>query len=70
MAFCIRCIIGAFQNRVVGDLRHQAVNESEVDYHGSKSVRWKSALDDIREPDTLDTGLQPDSIVSFWCVLL
>ncbi|XP_034676429.1 uncharacterized protein LOC117907138 isoform X5 [Vitis riparia] len=63
IAFCIRCIIGAFQNRVVGDLRHQAVNESEVDYHGSKSVRWKSALDDIREPDTLDTGLQPDSIL-------
>ncbi|XP_027091192.1 uncharacterized protein [Coffea arabica] len=59
IAFCIRCIIGALCNRVAGDMKHN-VNESEEHHHGSKRIRWKFALQDLKDPDALDTGTRPD----------
>ncbi|KAK3229939.1 hypothetical protein Dsin_001820 [Dipteronia sinensis] len=53
--FCIRCMIGAFHTRVAGNMRNQAVNESRGHLHHLKSMRWKSALSDITEADTLDS---------------
>ncbi|KAK4567639.1 hypothetical protein RGQ29_003409 [Quercus rubra] len=54
IAFCVRCIISALHTRVAGKFRHQVVNESEGRRHGCRSMRWKSALSEILEPDTLD----------------
>ncbi|CDP18862.1 unnamed protein product [Coffea canephora] len=59
IAFCIRCIIGALCNRVAGDMKHN-VNESEEHHHGSKRIRWKFALQHLKDPDALDTGTRPD----------
>ncbi|PIN11423.1 hypothetical protein CDL12_15962 [Handroanthus impetiginosus] len=53
VAFCIRCIIGAFQNRVTRKLRRQPANKS------SKSMRWRT-LNDLRDPDAPDAELGPD----------
>lgn len=44
IAFSIRCLIGAFNNKV-------GVNESKKHHLGPKSKRWRSALSDLREPD-------------------
>ncbi|XP_031112720.1 uncharacterized protein LOC116016544 isoform X2 [Ipomoea triloba] len=54
LAFCIRCVMDAFLNRNVGDGKLQAMNEPNIDNHGSKS-RWKLALSDLRDPDAPDT---------------
>ncbi|KAH7568295.1 hypothetical protein JRO89_XS07G0272800 [Xanthoceras sorbifolium] len=61
LAFCIRCMIGAFRTRVAGDSRHQAVNESKGHHRGSKSMRWKSALSDITEADIPEHESRLDS---------
>lgn len=44
----------AFLNRNVGDGKLQAMNEPNIDNHGSKS-RWKLALSELRDPDAPDT---------------
>ncbi|XP_077224749.1 uncharacterized protein LOC143858042 [Tasmannia lanceolata] len=59
-AFCIRCITGAFHHRVASELKQRAINESKVHHHGSRSVRWRSVLNDIREPD-VDAETRQDS---------
>ncbi|XP_059451230.1 uncharacterized protein LOC132182038 [Corylus avellana] len=61
IAFCIRCIIAAFHTRAAGELRSQVVSESEGRHPGCRSVRWKSALSDIRETDNLDAESSPHS---------
>ncbi|KAJ4713770.1 LysM domain containing protein [Melia azedarach] len=61
IAFCITCMIGAFHTRITGDSGRQSVNESKGHRHGSKNVRWKSALCDIIEGDALDSDSIPDS---------
>ncbi|KAE8022305.1 hypothetical protein FH972_008115 [Carpinus fangiana] len=61
IAFCIRCIIAAFHTRAAGELRSQVVSESEGRQPGCRSVRWKSALSDIRETDNLDAESSPRS---------
>ncbi|KAF9670561.1 hypothetical protein SADUNF_Sadunf13G0081800 [Salix dunnii] len=53
-AFCIRCVIGAFQTRACRNLGYQAPNESRRHHDVPESKRWKHALGDIREPDNLD----------------
>ncbi|KAL0360005.1 UNVERIFIED_CONTAM: hypothetical protein Sradi_3685000 [Sesamum radiatum] len=58
IAFCIRCIIGAWRNRVATNLRHQAVNKSEGHRDRCNSMRWKTVLSELREPDVLDA--QPE----------
>ncbi|KAK6944559.1 hypothetical protein RJ641_025661 [Dillenia turbinata] len=49
IAFCIRCIIGAFQIRVAGGSKHKTL--TDVHLPEVTSSRWKSALIDIREPE-------------------
>ncbi|KAI3464301.1 hypothetical protein Pfo_020964 [Paulownia fortunei] len=61
IAFCIRCIMGAFQHIVARNLRHQAANKSGVQHHRSNSMRWKTVLSDLRDPDALDAESEPDS---------
>ncbi|KAL5559835.1 hypothetical protein UlMin_036046 [Ulmus minor] len=61
IAFCIRCIIGAFHARISGKFRLQATDESDVKPHRSRGGRWKSALIDTMEPDMLDAESIPDS---------
>ncbi|KAL2456109.1 hypothetical protein Adt_46939 [Abeliophyllum distichum] len=61
IAFCIRCIMGAYQNRAVRSKRHPAVNVSEMHTRGSNNMRWKVALSDLRDPDTLSAESTPDS---------
>lgn len=63
IAFCIRCMIGAFHTRIAGGSGHQVANGSKGRHPGSKSVRWKSALRDIIEED-LDSGSRPRTNVS------
>ncbi|KAH9781461.1 hypothetical protein KPL71_008483 [Citrus sinensis] len=58
IAFCIRCMIGAFHTRIAGGSGHQVANGSKGRHPGSKTVRWKSALRDIIEED-LDSGSRP-----------
>ncbi|KAB5529872.1 hypothetical protein DKX38_019953 [Salix brachista] len=53
-AFCIRCVIGAFQTRACRNLGCQAPNESRRHHDVHESKRWKHALSDIREPDNFD----------------
>ncbi|PIA47133.1 hypothetical protein AQUCO_01400082v1 [Aquilegia coerulea] len=67
VAFCIRCIIGAFQRRVVKDLKHRVVNEPNQHHRGSRSIRWKTALSDITELDVLDAESGPNFTVSSSC---
>lgn len=54
LAFCIRCIIGAFHTRARRNLECQASNESRRHHDVPESKHWKHALSDIREPDNLD----------------
>ncbi|KAG6751036.1 hypothetical protein POTOM_045553 [Populus tomentosa] len=54
LAFCIRCIIGAFHTRARRNLGCQASNESRRHHDVPESKRWKHALSDLREPDNLD----------------
>ncbi|CAK7327834.1 unnamed protein product [Dovyalis caffra] len=54
IAFCIRCIIGAFHTRARRDLGFQASNESGTHHDVPKSKRWKYALSDMKEPDNFD----------------
>ncbi|KAL0326407.1 UNVERIFIED_CONTAM: hypothetical protein Sradi_5210000 [Sesamum radiatum] len=61
IAFCIRCIIGACQNRVARNLRHQALNKSGVHRHPCNSMRWKTILSELREPNALDAEPEMDS---------
>ncbi|KAL0314084.1 UNVERIFIED_CONTAM: hypothetical protein Sangu_2252800 [Sesamum angustifolium] len=61
IAFCIRCIIGAYQNRVARNLRHQALNKSGVHRHPCNSMRWKTILSELREPNALDAEPEMDS---------
>ncbi|XP_044510937.1 uncharacterized protein LOC123229295 isoform X1 [Mangifera indica] len=60
IAFCIRCIIDSFNTRISGKLRLKAVNASKGHHHGSKSMRWKSALRDIMEADNSDSETRPE----------
>ncbi|XP_043718878.1 uncharacterized protein LOC122666849 isoform X2 [Telopea speciosissima] len=62
IAFCIRCIMGAFHLRVDKNLKHQAVSESEAYCHGTRTMRWKSALSEITEPDPLHADSRQDSV--------
>ncbi|KAK4413411.1 hypothetical protein Salat_2753700 [Sesamum alatum] len=61
IAFCIRCIIGACQNRVTRNLRRQAVNKSGVHRDRCNSMRWKTVLSELRDPDALDAESEMDS---------
>ena len=56
--------------RVAGKFRHQVVNESEGQRHGCRSMRWKSALSEILEPDTLDAVSSSHSNVSTWYIVV
>ncbi|KAH6775143.1 hypothetical protein C2S52_012704 [Perilla frutescens var. hirtella] len=60
VAFCIVCIMGAFQIILAKNSRHQAAKKSGVHHHSS-SARWKTALSDLRDPDSLDAESAPDS---------
>lgn len=60
IAFCIRCVIGAIHTRIAGASGRQVANGSKGHHHGSKTVRWKSALHDIIEED-LDSGSRPQT---------
>ncbi|XP_024023754.1 uncharacterized protein LOC21397435 isoform X1 [Morus notabilis] len=61
VAFCIRCIVGAFHNRASGEFRHKNVNESDVKHLRSQGGRWRSALGDAWEPERTDGDSIPDS---------
>lgn len=65
IAFCIRCINVAFCIKVAGYMTHQDVSQSKQPDHGSKSMRWKSALYDPKEPEIVDSELRSDFNVSF-----
>ncbi|KAK4391294.1 hypothetical protein Sango_2192700 [Sesamum angolense] len=61
LSFSLRCIIGAYQNRVARNLRHQALNKSGVHRHPCNSMRWKTILSELREPNALDAEPEMDS---------
>lgn len=63
-AFCIGCIIGAFQIILAKKSRHKAAKKSGVHHHSPTSARWKTALSDLRDPESLDSESAPDSDVS------
>lgn len=46
------------------------MNESEGQHHGRRSMRWKSALSEILEPDTLVAASSSNSNVSTWCIVV
>lgn len=56
-------MIGAIHTRIAGASGRQVANGSKGHHHGSKTVRWKSALHDIIEED-LDSGSRPQTNVS------
>ncbi|KAI5655914.1 hypothetical protein M9H77_24707 [Catharanthus roseus] len=60
IAFCIRCIMGALNNRFGGKLDHNSANESERHQNKSKKMRWETALLDLRDPDESDTNPRLD----------
>lgn len=62
IAFCIRCVMGALNSRHTKDLDHSSSeSESERCLHGTKRMRWKTALLDLRDPDDeLDTSPRPE----------
>ncbi|KAL8485849.1 hypothetical protein ACS0TY_027951 [Phlomoides rotata] len=53
--FCIGCIMGAFRNR---NLKQK---KSKLHHHKSNGVRWRTALSDLRDPESLDAESEPDS---------
>ncbi|XP_075480434.1 uncharacterized protein LOC142521119 isoform X2 [Primulina tabacum] len=59
--FCIRCIMVAIRSRNARDLRNQEPQISGVHHRMSKSTRWRTALSDLRDPDTMSTECEPDS---------
>lgn len=61
VAFCIGCIMGAFQIILAKNSRHRAAKKLGVHHHTSNSARWKTALSDLRDPDSLDAESAPDS---------
>ncbi|XP_021903351.1 uncharacterized protein LOC110818703 isoform X1 [Carica papaya] len=61
MAFCSKCLIDALFARINGNQDNSSTVHGFKDHCGSKSMRWKSALGDINELDTLDSGSIPDS---------
>ncbi|PKI55002.1 hypothetical protein CRG98_024602 [Punica granatum] len=57
IAFCIRCVIGVFCTKTTGPSlkNHHDAHEPEQHHDGpSRSMRWKSALLEPKEPDTVD----------------
>ncbi|KAF5732779.1 hypothetical protein HS088_TW17G00311 [Tripterygium wilfordii] len=60
LAFCFRCIVGAFYSKFIGDFGKQDILESN-EHCGMKRRRWKSALADTSEPDGLDSEATPHS---------
>ncbi|KAG6431953.1 hypothetical protein SASPL_103525 [Salvia splendens] len=55
VAFCIGCIIAVFQITQAKNSRHKAANKL------TNSARWRTALTDLRDPDSLHTESPPDS---------
>ncbi|KAL5704090.1 hypothetical protein ACHQM5_022563 [Ranunculus cassubicifolius] len=55
IAVCIRLIIQAIQHRLHHDLNRKMVNKPNEQHLGSRGIRWKTALNDLREMDTLDS---------------
>ncbi|KAG8633596.1 hypothetical protein MANES_18G121000v8 [Manihot esculenta] len=62
IAFCIRCIVGAFHTGVFRDTRQQTLDKSRS-HDGPRGMRWKYALSDIEDPK-LDPGSSIESNVS------
>ncbi|XP_073294648.1 uncharacterized protein [Primulina huaijiensis] len=61
--FCIRCIMVATRNRNARDLINQEPQMSGVHHRMSKITRCRTALSDLRDPDTMDTECEPDSAI-------
>ncbi|KAG2714119.1 hypothetical protein I3760_03G011100 [Carya illinoinensis] len=61
VAFCVRLVLDAFHTRVAGELKDEVASESEYQHHRCRSMRWKSALSDIEEIDSVDAELSPHS---------
>ncbi|CAI9115163.1 OLC1v1016001C1 [Oldenlandia corymbosa var. corymbosa] len=61
IAFCIRFVMGALHNRVAEEFKHN-VSESDDPHPRCKRTRWRSALQELRDPDAnaLDTDLSTD----------
>lgn len=62
IAFCIRCIVGAFHTGVFRDTRQQTLDKSRS-HDGPRGMRWKYALSDIEDPK-LDPGSSIESNAS------
>lgn len=58
VAFCIGCIMAVFQITLAKNSRHKAANKL------THSARWRTALSDLRDPESLHTESPPDSDVS------
>ncbi|XP_004250651.1 uncharacterized protein [Solanum lycopersicum] len=54
IGFCIRCIMNAFHHRV-------ARNKLQDAHQTSGSMRWKSALRDLTDPDALYSDSRPET---------
>ncbi|XP_015056896.1 uncharacterized protein LOC107003144 isoform X1 [Solanum pennellii] len=54
IGFCIRCIMNAFHHRV-------ARNKLQDVHQTSGSMRWKSALRDLTDPDALYSDSRPET---------
>lgn len=57
VAFCIRCLIAALRSRVAGMIKSK---ENHIE-GGSKRMRWKSALQELRGEDEEGIDLKPES---------
>ncbi|RZC73381.1 hypothetical protein C5167_048864 [Papaver somniferum] len=51
VAVCIRYIIHVFQHGNFTNWKHQGLNQPKGHNFGSRSICWKTALRDIREPE-------------------
>ncbi|KAJ9167321.1 hypothetical protein P3X46_021984 [Hevea brasiliensis] len=50
IAFCIRCIVGAFHTGFFRDMRQETSDKSRS-HDGNRGMRWKYALSDIEDPN-------------------
>ncbi|MCL7023896.1 hypothetical protein MKW94_015399 [Papaver nudicaule] len=65
VAVCVRYIIHMFQHGNFINLKRQGLNQPKVQNFGSRSIHWKTALRDIREPEASDSEVnqEPDDKV-------
>ncbi|KAI3918345.1 hypothetical protein MKX01_041665 [Papaver californicum] len=60
VALCVRYIIHVFQHGNFTNLKRQGLNQPKGHNFRSRSIRWKTALRDIREPEASDSEVNQE----------